>query len=174
MRILTSGKCSSTIKRHQESVFSFTVTNQEMDWGHKESCTWRCSASAYALKTVLGTYRLGRMLSEEIDNDSLVRTCTVRCNLSGILWKKVYQKRSMCLLKDLFRYCLWRSKIFSQILFDEPCLARMWLCWETSTHLHRPMVFVYSIDMFVCPILYFRAIFIYSTFKVQDLFAELV
>ena len=37
----------------------------------------------YASKTVPGTYRLGRVLSVEIDNDSLVRTCTVRyylCN----------------------------------------------------------------------------------------------
>ena len=37
----------------------------------------------YASKTVPGTYRLGRILSVEIDNDELVRTCTVRyflCN----------------------------------------------------------------------------------------------
>ena len=31
----------------------------------------------YASKTAPGTYRLGRVLSVEIDNDSLVRTCTV-------------------------------------------------------------------------------------------------
>ena len=31
----------------------------------------------YASKTVPGTYRLGRVLKVETDNDGLVRTCTV-------------------------------------------------------------------------------------------------
>ena len=43
----------------------------------------------YASKTAPGTYRLGRVLSVEIDNDSLVRTCTVRYYLcNGDLTKK--------------------------------------------------------------------------------------
>ena len=42
-----------------------------------------------ASKTVPGTYRLGRVLSVEIDNDSLVRTCTVLYYLcNGDLTKK--------------------------------------------------------------------------------------
>ena len=35
----------------------------------------------YASKTVSGTYRLGRVLSVEIDNDSLVRICAVHYHL---------------------------------------------------------------------------------------------
>ena len=47
----------------------------------------------YASKTVPGTYRLGRVQSVEIDEDSLVRTCIVKYMLcNGDVTKRAVAK----------------------------------------------------------------------------------
>ena len=54
----------------------------------------------HASKTVTGTYLLGSIQSVEIDADSLVRTCIVKCMLcNGDVTKKAVPKEVCVLLR---------------------------------------------------------------------------